>query len=180
MSGRRAVLVAVVAGLFGATGLAAQQFRIGAQASLAQDTDIGIGPRVEIGFVPAIPGLAVVGSFDYFFPGNLAIEGVSASSDVDYWEINANLIYGFDLPDAPGVELYFGGGLNVSRIDGRIAVGENVEEASDTNLGLNLVGGTKFPLTGITPFVELRLELKGDDPFGVEDQFVVAGGILFP
>jgi len=182
--GTRAVMAAVIVGALGAATLEAQDVKIGAQVSLAQDTDFGIGPRIEIGLGQVVTGLAVVGSFDYFFPDSfeLTIPGQDApfTAEVDYWEINANLIYGFTVADAPGVEPYFGAGLNFSRISGNFTGPGTEEEASETDAGINLVGGAKFPLTGITPFVEARLELKGDDPLGVEDQFVLTGGILFP
>lgn len=184
MKGMRAVMAAVVVGVLGAATLEAQDVRIGAQASLAQDTDFGIGPRVEIGLGQAIQGLAVVGSFDYFFPDDfqLTVPGQDPpfSASVDYWEVNANLIYGFTVASAPGVEPYFGAGINFSRISGNFTSPDQEVEESETDAGINLVGGAKFPLTGITPFVEARLELKGDDPLGVEDQFVLTGGILFP
>lgn len=186
MRGTRAIMVAVVVGALGAATLEAQDIKIGAQASLAQDTDFGIGPRLEVGLGQVLPGLAAVGSFDYFFPDSfeLTIPGQDApfTAEVDYWEINANVIYGFTVADAPGVEPYFGAGLNFSRISGNFSGPGAGEEASetDTGVGINLVGGAKFPLTGVTPFLEARLELKGDDPLGVEDQFVLTGGILIP
>lgn len=184
MKGTRAVVAAAVVGALGASTLEAQDVKVGAQASLAQDTDFGIGPRIEIGLGQAITGLAVVGSFDYFFPDSfqLIIPGRDApfTAEVDYWEINANLIYGFTVANAPGVEPYVGAGIVFSRISGNFTGPDTDEEASETNAGINLVGGAKFPLTGITPFVEARLELKGDDPLGVEDQFVLTGGILVP
>lgn len=182
MKGTRVVMAAAIVGAFGAATLEAQDVKIGAQASFAQDTDFGIGPRVELGLTPAIPGLVVAGSFDYFFPGDRTVqegEGVG-STDTDYWELNANLIYGFEVASAPGVEPYFGAGLNFSHASGQITTPGGTVEASDDNAGVNLVGGAKFPLTGLTTFLEMRLELKGDDPLGIEDQFVLAGGILFP
>ena len=45
--------------------------------------------------------------------------------------------------------------------------------ASDTDLGLNLLGGTLFGRGKVNPFVELRVELAGGE------QFVLTGGVLF-
>ncbi len=180
MLGMRGWVVAiVVGGLAGAGSLQGQQVRVGGQVSLAEDTDFGIGPRVEVDLGRALPGLNLVGSFDFFFPDNFSF-GNRISSDVDYWEINANGTYGFAFPSLPGFEPYFGGGLNISRVavEGRDSGGPF--DDSKTQGGLNLLVGADFPLPGITPFVELRLELKGDDPVGIGDQFIVTGGLLFP
>jgi len=183
MMGTRAAMAAVVVGALGAATLEAQDVKIGAQASFAQDTDFGIGPRLEVGLGRVIAGLSVVGSFDYFFPDSFQLTtpgGTMFSAEVDYWEVNTNLIYGFTVANAPGVEPYFGAGINFSRISGNFTGPGGEEEASETDVGINLLGGAKFPLTGVTPFLEARLELKGDDPLGVEDQFVLTGGILIP
>ncbi len=181
--GTRVAMAAAVLGALGAGTLEAQDVKLGAQASLAQDTNFGIGPRVEFGLGRAIPGLGVTGSFDYFFPDDFrltTIEGQMFTASVNYWEINANLIYGFSIANTPGVDPYVGAGINFSHISGNFTGPGAAGDNSETDAGINLVGGAKFPLTGVTPFLEARLELKGSDPLGVEDQFVLTGGILFP
>lgn len=154
--------------LFGILGLAvafsllsaapsSAQVHLGPQISLADDADVGIGARVVAG-VPQYRGVEFAGSFDVFFP----------DGDVDYWELNANLIYNFEIPDAGAFRPYAGGGLNIARVDP--PVGD-----SDTDLGLNVLGGAKFPNEGpVTPYLELRAEIEGGE------QFVITGGILFP
>lgn len=135
------------------------QVHLGPQLSLGTDSDVGIGARVVAG-VPRYSGLEFAGTFDVFFP----------DGDYDYWELNGNLLYNFQLPEAPSLRLYAGGGLNVARIDD---VGPN--DVGDTEVGLNLVGGSKFPNSGpVTPYVELRGIIEGGD------QLVLTGGILFP
>lgn len=171
--GRRTLGFAVVAFglLFGASTLSAQGVRVGGQISFADDTDFGIGPRLGIELPSIAPGLWLVGSFDYFFPDR-GLAGTSSSSSIDYWEFNANLLYGVDLPDVTNLEPYFGAGLNLARQS--VTPNDGSASVSDSRLGLNLVAGLDFPLTAITPFVEIRLEVDGGD------QFVVTGGLTFP
>lgn len=140
--------------------LAAQQpFHLGAQVSWGDDSDVGIGVRYENDLNRLIPArnLRVVGSFDWFFPGN----------NVDYFEINANVAYQFTIPSSR-IGPYAGGGLNIARASGGLGT------SSDTQVGLNLLGGLRFPSAGrIRPYVEGRFEFSGGE------QFVLTGGILF-
>ena len=97
--GRRALgVVAVAFGLLaGASSLAGQAVRVGGQVSYAEDFDLGIGPRLAIELPSVSSGLWLVGTYDYFFPD----AGVLGNGeDVDYWELNGNLVYAIDLPDA--------------------------------------------------------------------------------
>ncbi len=137
-----------------------EKIHIGGQISFADDADFGVGGRLMVG-VPNSPGLEFLGSFDLFFP----------DGDVDYWEINANLIYNFPFPERLWPRPYTGGGLNIAHID---AGGRGFGRGEDTDLGLNLLGGVKLPLNHFTPFAEARVELEGGE------QFVLTGGFLFP
>lgn len=133
------------------------QVHLGPQLSLADDADLGIGGRIVAG-VPQYAGVEFAGSFDVFFP----------DGDVDYWEVNANLIYNFEIREASVFRPYAGGGIN-------IATADSPGRDSETDLGLNVLGGAKFPNEGpVTPFVELRGEIEGGE------QFVLTAGVLFP
>ncbi len=147
------------------------QVHLGGQLSFADDFDLGIGARATFGLPTPAP-LEIVGTIDYFFPDD--VPGV----DISYWEINANLVYLFRIP-APSVTPYAGGGLNFSRISANVDLSEfgGVEvpgiAASNSEMGLNLLGGARFNLGSLTPFAELRFELGGGE------QFVISGGALF-
>ncbi|MFQ5746524.1 MAG: hypothetical protein ACE5HF_04810 [Gemmatimonadota bacterium] len=143
-------------------GLAAQA-RFGAQLDIGDDQDLGLGGRVVLGLVEP-KGFDFVGSFDWFFPDE------PPGVDVTYWEINGNLIYSLDLPAVPSVGPYIGGGINIAHRNREFS---NGTDASDTDAGLNLLGGATLDTRSVTPFLELRLEIEGGD------QFVVAGGVLF-
>ena len=147
------VAAAVMLCLVGVQTASAQGFRWGPEVSLGTDTDLGLGARAEFDFSGS--ALTIIASFDYYFP----------DGSVDYWEINGNLIYNFNIPSAPTVTPYAGGGLNIGHA--------SAEGYSDTDPGLNLLGGARFDAGSIMPFAEVKFTIEG------VEQFVVTGGILF-
>ena len=147
------VTAAVLLCLVGVESASAQGFRWGPEVSLGTDTDLGLGARAEFDFSGS--ALTIIASFDYYFPDGPA----------EYWEINGNLIYNFNIPSAPTVTPYAGGGLNIGHA--------SVDGYSDTDPGLNLLGGTRLDAGSIMPFVEIKFTIEG------VEQFVVTGGILF-
>jgi len=161
---RKLFSVIVLAAAAGAAvpATAQAQVRVGAQVSFADDADVGLGVRVRADTPRLIPGapLSLIGSFDWFFPGG----------NVDYFEINGNVAYAFTITGSV-LRPYAGGGLNVARTSVDLGGGTSI---SNTDLGLNLLGGLNFRTAGrLQPFVELRLELSGGE------QFVITGGVHF-
>jgi opacity protein-like surface antigen len=158
-----ALLVAAAPG----TAQAQLPFRLGGQISWGDDSDVGIGVRYENNLTalgPGVRNLRVIGSFDWFFPGDVG------GADVTYWEINANLAWAFRIPGSR-IAPYAGGGLNIARVDVDAA---GIGGGSNTDVGLNLLGGLSFPSMGkLTPYVEMRVELSGGE------QFVLTAGLLF-
>src|SRR5687768_2239938 len=146
----------------GAGSASAQRF--GAQLNWGNDFDFGVGARVELGmpnlFTSSGPlsRTSLVGSFDYFFP--------DCGGDCSYWEINGNLTIPIT---ASGVDPYVGAGLNVARFSVDVAGAD----ASNTELGLNLLGGINFGLGRVAAFGEGRVEIGGGE------QFVLTFGIKF-
>lgn len=162
MMKRATTFVAALVLAGGLTALPAQ-VRFGPQLSFADDTDFGVGARLE--YMPRLlfkdaPVMSVA-SFDWFFPD------VPSGVDFTYWEINYNIAYMFK---ADALTPYAGGGLNFAYA----SASAGPFSGSDSKLGLNLMGGLKFRLASrLTPFVEGRFELSGGE------QFVVTGGLLF-
>lgn len=148
---------AAVAVSFLLPGTASGQAHVGPQLSLAEDRELGLGGRVLVN-LSDFEGWEGVGSFDLFFP----------DGDVDYWELNGNVLYNFPVEPSRSFFPYLGGGINIARLDARGM------DAGDTAVGLNVVGGGKFDAAGVTPFVEARIEVEGGE------QFVFTGGLLFP
>jgi hypothetical protein len=131
----------------------------GGEVDWATDTDVGVGARAvwtTLGETVGLKGLEGIASFDIFFPGN----------SINFWEINADVAYPFNIPTAPKISPYFGGGLNVahSSVTGF---------GGTTDVGVNLLGGTKFRLGTLSAFGEGRLELHSGS------QFVLTFGLLF-
>jgi len=164
----RKTLLAILC--FAALGVQAQearaQVRFGAQASVADDVDLGLGARVLFSLKQFSERLEGIASFDWFFPDS------GAGVDWTYFELNGNVVYSIPLSNTSALRPYAGGGLNIARSSVEVNV-PGRPSASDTEIGLNLLGGSKFGSGRITPFAELRLELGG------REQFVISGGILF-
>lgn len=137
------------------------QTLLGPQLSWGSDSDLGIGGRVMFGLPQVTAGLEGIVSADYFFVD--CGEGV----DCSWFEINANGAYNLA---AESLHPYVGAGLNVTRVSVDL---DGFGDGSDTEVGINLLGGLKFPGTSITPFAEARLTVGGGE------QFVLTGGILF-
>ncbi len=148
-----------------ATARAQARPQFGGQISFANDYNFGIGARISADLQPMIPSatnLGVIGTFDWFFPGN----------SVSYWELNGNVVYRFHLTTGT-LTPYAGGGLDIAHWSTSVALAPGAT-GSFTRVGLNILGGTTFKTGGsITPFVELRGELRSGG------QFVVTGGVLF-
>lgn len=138
------------------------QVQFGPQLSYADDFDFGIGARAQFDLGSAVDeggtfgDLRGVVSFDYFFPD-------CELGDCSYIEINGNALYPFDVEGE--VEPYVGAGVNIARV--------SVEDVSDTEVGLNALGGINFGLGPFMAFSEARIELSGGE------QFVLTFGALF-
>lgn len=161
---KRLALVLTAIGMLAVQpGQARAQVGFGGQLSFAEDVDLGVGARITYDLAEIQPGLHAIGTFDYFFPST---DGLS------YLEVNANA--GYDLPiEDQAFAPYVGGGLNLARasvdIDG---IGGSVS-GSNTDLGLNILGGIRYPVSEVTTFAEVRLEAAGGE------QFVLSAGVLF-
>lgn len=151
----RTVLVAIClvgsAVLVGPSASSAQVYG-GVQANYGSETDFGLGARMLANLEDV--NLEFVGSFDLYFP-----DGPS-----DFWEINGNVFYHFHLPESPSILPYIGGGLNVGHVS---------NGADNTEAGLNLGGGVRFPLENVSPFIEARTVVSDFD------QSVLTFGLVF-
>lgn len=157
---KRLLLIVGMVGMWGTADLQAQ-VRFGGQVGYANDADLGIGGRVQVGL--PMERLAFIGSFDWYFPSDAA--GVS----INYWEINANVKYGIPVNNAL-FGPYVGSGLNFAHAS---ISAQGFPGASDSDLGLNLMAGTSFNTGRYHPFAELRLEIGGGE------QLILAGGLMF-
>jgi hypothetical protein len=159
------LLLAVVLVVVGASTAQAQRF--GAHAIWANDFELGVGARLEMDMAgklskqPPLSRAFFIGQFDYYLD---PCEG----GDCTVFEINP----GIAVPlNATTLKPYVGAGLNIARVS--VDLGPTFGSASDTEIGLNLLGGLKLNLSGMDAFTEARLALGGGE------QFSIAFGILF-
>lgn len=169
---RLATLTAVLFLAFGLT------VPMGAQAQ----TDIKIGPRVGL----PVGDLADASTVFFGAEGRVDSEAlpvvVNASfdyylTDVDnltYFAVDLNALYEFGV-DNQSLVPYTGGGIGITRVSfdtGQTQFGSF--SASSTEVGLNLIGGARFPLGSVEPFAQLNATLGGD-----AQRVGITGGILF-
>lgn len=154
--------VILVGTLLGLARPCEAQIRVGVQGSFgdgpgeSEESAAGLGARLAfpVGFTldeeNMLSRLEGHASFDYFFPD-------CASLDCSYWEINGNAVLPF--PVAGVVAPYVGAGLSVGRFS------FDSEEAdlddSETEVGVNLLGGARVGVGSVDVYGEARAVLAG-------------------
>jgi opacity protein-like surface antigen len=162
MKARTSVMMALL--LAFALPLASQaQWRLGANAGYDVDIkDFLIGVNAQF----TIPGAAIAGVPLQFSPGFDFYPGVG--SGVTYWIADMDAHYPIQ---ARGLNPFIGGGLYMSRAS--VDAG-TLGSISDTNLGLNLMGGAEFGThETIRPYAEGKFRL------GSGSSFIIKGGLSF-
>ena len=156
---------AVVAIALSVAASATQAQRFGAQASWGSDSDIGVGGRVEFDLSNKLSKSGplskaiFLGQADYYFDC-----GVGACTWLD-------ISPGLAVPIASGkADTYLGAGLNLARVT--VDPG-SLGSKSNTKTGVNLIGGIRFPLGGMSAFTEGRISLGGGE------QIAISFGVLF-
>ena len=143
------------------------QVQFGPQLTYGLDVEeIAIGGRVEIGLpnklsqTGPLASARFVGSLDYYL---VDCGGADSCSLI---EINPGLVVPLQ---SATLKPYVGGGLNLARSSVSIGGTSN----SNTETGINLIGGLNFGLSGMAAFTEARLSLGGSE------QLALTFGILF-
>jgi hypothetical protein len=145
-----------------------------AQAQMESDSGFEIGPRVtiDVGDIEEVALGADVrydlsanvnapvqlnGAFDFYFAGD------QGGADVTIYTIDLNGHY--MLPTEATFSPYVGGGLGITSSE--------VGNVSNTDTGINLVGGIEFDTGSLQPFVQGQITLGDFDRIGI------TGGLLF-
>jgi hypothetical protein len=149
---RKLLLFACLAGLAIAPGTALGQISVGGQVVLSEDFDFGVGGRLTWQGTPVGTPVAVIGSFDTYFPKT--DPGVS----IDYWEFNVNLAYVAAM--TPELSGYVGGGLNYADISISGVPGGN---RSGAEIGFNVMGGLRYRKDIFVPFAEGKFTFEGGE-----------------
>lgn len=136
-----------------------------AQASYGLDYEaLGLGGGINfgIGSLTAKHGIRAEATFDYFL----------VDDPLTVWELNGNLMY--DLKAVPN--LYLGAGVNYVKSsvdDDGLGGACSIVDCSNSDVGLNILGGYKLGAGKAAPFVQARFELGGGE------QLILTGGFRF-
>lgn len=162
----RRLSLAVVALLLVSTAAAAQRSAmsqgnrplLGPEAGFAtNDFDLFIGAHFAY---PVANQFDIYPSFDIYFPGN----------NVTAWALNGDVRYWPKLNMANS-GLYVGAGLNYTHAS--VDLGPVFGSASNSEVGLGLLGGWDFKTSTIRPFAQMRIVI------GNADRIEFGGGINF-
>jgi hypothetical protein len=162
----RTVAAAAAMLVIGASGAQAQA--IGIQGVWGDDTDLGLGARLEWGLNNVFTNQGpfsrtfLITELNYFFPDCDPI-------DCGFLEINANVAVPIT---ANTIDPYAGLGLNIARFS--VEVGDDDE--SETEVGLNLLGGLRFRMGNLGAYTEGRFVLSGAEQFVLTFGILVGGG----
>lgn len=131
------------------------QIYLGFQGNWSDRYDWGIGGRATLDLTPKFIPLMIAGSYDYFWPGE------TFTRKFDYWEINVNALFvqrvlAFGSGTTSG---YFGVGLNVSNPS--VTIKESGDKSSETDVGLNLLAGTKYRTGRLAPYFDFGFTFWG-------------------
>lgn len=140
------------------------------QAHAQRNLDLKIGPRVTIDVADidetAIGGTIRVTGEGFPLQASGAFDVYASEDDATIFTVDLNAHYLIDL--ARWFSPYLGAGGGVTRISGRDGLG------SETDLGLNLVGGLEIDVQIITLFTQSQLTLGSTfDRLGFSAGFLV-------
>lgn len=141
---------------------------IGLATSARAQTDVKIGPRVGI---PVGEVSDIGGNFFFGADARFGTEALPVMPNVSFdyyagfedwlYAVDLNALYEFGVDNAAFTP-YTGGGLGITR------------SGDNTEIGFNLLGGVRFMLDPVEPFVQVNTTLGGD-----LSRTGVAVGILF-
>ena len=162
----KAIRMALAALALTSMASAAQAPRFGVNGSWGSDSDIGAGGRVEVDLTNKLSKSGplskayFIGQVDFFF---------DACSPLDCTILDINPGIAIPVGDSK-MNTYVGAGLNVARVS--IDLG-SFGSSSNTDTGLNVLGGIRFPLGGMSGYAEGRFNLGGGE------QFAIVVGVMF-
>lgn len=166
---KRWAILALAVAVFGPAVPAQAQVNFGPQLAWGDDTDLGIGGRIDFGVANALG--VNEGAFRNLFASTSVTYFFIDCDECSYFEMNGNLAVPFEL-DGSSIAPYAGAGIHIGRFsyDGP---GDEFFDGDDTEVGLNLLGGIFFPLSDLRGFVDGKFALAGTE------QFVLSAGVLF-
>ncbi len=149
------------------------QFDLGVRAGFdieAEDPFVGVEARIAlpVGNLP----LMLQPSFDYFITGDGGDGIGGVGFDYNVYQIDVNVLYPFGVNNESFTP-YAGVGLGITYWSFDYSgLGVNADD-SETDIGLNIVGGAMFGSGNLRPFAQARFMLGGGELFSL------MGGVLF-
>jgi hypothetical protein len=154
------LILALVALAVGAVTPASATRNFGIQGGYGGDLDWFIGARAETETPKLFKNSRAALDFNWYFP----------PGSFKYFEFNLNYLWSLaQLIEEHDSNFYVGAGLNVGR--GWV---ENVDNSSNWEFGLNLIGGLNYHLGKKEAFLE-----GGYNLFSDYDQWHIKAGFLF-
>jgi hypothetical protein len=150
-------------------------------ATAQAQTTVSVGPKAGFGLGdiedPYVGADVRVALEDFPVRINPKFEYYFAPENFTYWSAGVNGLFDFPVDDSP-IAPFVGGGVQILNTSIELG-GDFGGSASNTDLGLNGVGGVEFNLdSGIRPFVQGELGIifsEGDSG----TLFGLSGGVLF-
>ena len=96
--------------------------------------------------------------YDYFGYGSQNLYGVGYSAHSDILRFDVDALYDIPMHGSTKLQPYLLGGLGIYHVGVSVSCGNPgcVGGASDTNLGINVGGGLRYPFGPVDGFFELR------------------------
>lgn len=139
---------------------------LGDMSDLEATLFIGAGARIVTGSLPVV----LNPSFDFYLFDS------PEGADQTGFAIDLNALYDFEIENEV-FKPYAGGGIGITRYSASFRssdFGGFGFSSGTTEVGLNLVGGARFMLDSVSPFVQLNATVGGDI-----SRLGLAGGVFF-
>ncbi|MDX1430408.1 MAG: hypothetical protein R3282_08975 [Rhodothermales bacterium] len=114
-----------------------------------EDEFLGVDARIGLPTLPVVINPA----FDFYF----------TSDPVDFYQFSVNALLAVNTAALPTIAPYVGAGLGISRTSVSVDTSIGDVSASDTDIGINLVGGGAITVGSIKPFAQVQLTLGNPD-----------------
>ncbi len=110
---------------------------------------LGVDARISLPTLPVVLNPA----FDYYF----------TPSGTDFYQFSANALLSVNMAALPTIAPYVGGGLGIARSSADVSSPGANGTFSDTDIGINLIGGGAVSVGSLKPFAQLQLTLGNPD-----------------
>ncbi|MBT8399541.1 MAG: hypothetical protein KJO98_03615 [Rhodothermia bacterium] len=114
-----------------------------------EDEFLGVDARIGI---PSLP-VVINPAFDFYF----------TPDPVDFFQFSVNALLALNTAALPTIAPYVGAGLGISRFSADVDTGFGDFSASDTDIGINLIGGGAITVGSVKPFAQVQLTIGNPD-----------------